>query len=226
RSVGRGMAPALFARMDPGTAGTVGFMLRLGTVIVTIVAALRIAGVQPETLAVGGAFTAVVLGLAAQQTIGNMFAGTVLLSTRPFRVGERIRLQGGSLAGQIEGVVGSLGLFYTTLISEGDRVMIPNNVMLQLAIIPLREPERVALKARFDAQVTPSDVQSMLERTITVPVRYPPDIALVELDREEVVVQIAATPQSPQDGAQLAGEVLAAVRPAAHETTETELQPA
>ena len=41
-------------------------------------------------------------------------------------------------------------------------------------------------------------------------------------DREEVVVKIAATPQSPQDGAQLAGEVLAAVRPTAHETTETE----
>ena len=190
-----------------------------------MVAALRIAGVQPETLAVGGAFTAVILGLAAQQTIGNLFAGTVLLTTRPFRVGERIRLQGGSLAGQIEGVVGSLGLFYTTLIADGDRVMIPNNVMLQLAIIPLREPERVELKARFDAQVTPSDVQGMLERSITVPVRYPPDIALVELDREEVVVKIAATPQSPVDGAQLAGEVLAAVRPTAHETTETELQP-
>lgn len=218
RNVGQGLAPALFARMDPGTAGTVGFLLRLVTVIATVIVALRIAGVQPETLAVGGAFTAVVLGLAAQQTIGNLFAGTVLLSTRPFRVGERVRLQGGSIAGQIEGVVGSLGLFYTTLIAGGDRMMIPNNVMLQLAIIPLREPERVDLMARFDSRITPSDVQAMLEHSLTVPLRYPPDITLVELDRDEVVVRIAATPESPLDGAQLAGEVLAAVRPSAHET--------
>lgn len=212
RSLGQGLAPALFRRMDPGTAGTVGFLLRLGTIIASFVVALRIAGVEPQTLAVGGAFTAVVLGLAAQQTLGNLFAGTVLLSTRPFRVGERVRLQGGPMAGQIEGVVGSLGLFYTTLIAGQDRTLIPNSVMLQLAIVPLREPERVEFKARFDAGVTPRDVQSMLERSITVPTRYPPDIALVELDREEVVVRISATPQSPNDGAQLAGEVMAAVQ--------------
>ncbi len=212
RSLGQGLAPALFRRMDPGTAGTVGFLLRLGTIIASFIVALRIAGVEPQTLAVGGAFTAVVLGLAAQQTLGNLFAGTVLLSTRPFRVGERVRLQGGPMAGQIEGVVGSLGLFYTTLIAGQDRTLIPNSVVLQLAIVPLREPERVEFKARFDAGVTPRDVQSMLERSITVPTRYPPDIALVELDREEVVVRISATPQSPKDGAQLAGEVMAAVQ--------------
>jgi small-conductance mechanosensitive channel len=212
RSLGQGLAPALFRRMDPATAGTVGFLLRLFTIVAALIVALRIAGVDPKTLAVGGAFTAVVLGLAAQQTLGNLFAGTVLLSTRPFRVGERVRLQGGSLAGQIEGIVGSLGLFYTTLISGGDRTLIPNSVMLQLAIVPLHEPERVELRARFDAEVTPRRVQEMLENAITVPTRHPPDIALEELDRDEVVVRINATPNVPADGAQLADEVLAAVR--------------
>ena len=57
--------------------------------------ALRLAGVGPRELTIGGAFTAVILGLAAQQTLGNLFAGTVLLSARPFRVGDRVRLQGG-----------------------------------------------------------------------------------------------------------------------------------
>ena len=70
------------------------------------------------TLAVGGAFTAVIVGLAAQQTLGNLFAGIVLLSARPFVVGDRVRLQGGDLAGQIEGVVSSLGLLYTTLVQR------------------------------------------------------------------------------------------------------------
>ena len=112
----------------------------------------RIAGVKPETLAVGGAFTAVVLGLAAQQTLAHVFAGLVLLTTRPFVVGDRVKFKGGSMAGEVEGVVSSLGLFYTTLVSGGDRTMIPNNVIMMLAVIPISEPDRVELKAKFDAE--------------------------------------------------------------------------
>ena len=147
------LQPALFRRLEPGTAGTVGFLIRLGTIaIVVIFAALRIAGVKPETLAVGGAFTAVVLGLAAQQTLAHVFAGLVLLTTRPFVVGDRVKLKGGSMAGEVEGVVSSLGLFYTTLVSGGDRTMIPNNVIMMLAVIPISEPDRVELKATFNAE--------------------------------------------------------------------------
>jgi len=212
RSLGRGIAPALFRRMDPGTAGTVGFLIRLSTIVVMVVVALRIAGLRADTLAVGGAFTAVVVGLAAQQTVGNLFAGLVLLSTRPFRVGDRVRLVGGALAGREEGIVSSLGLFYTTLISGGDRSLVPNSMLLNLVIVPLREPERVELRARFSAETTPREVQELLANSISVPIRYDPHIAVEELDRDEVVVRIVATPTSPADGAQLAGEILNAVR--------------
>ena len=214
RSVGQGLAPALFGRLEPGTAGTVGFLLRLLTIAGMLVVALRIAGLDAGTLAVGGAFTAVVLGLAAQQTLGNLFAGLVLLSTRPFRVGERVRLTGGMLAGSVEGIVGSLGLFYTTLVSGADRTLVPNSVLLQLAISPLREPERVEMRARLDPGVTPAELQHQLAERITVPTRYAPDIALEELDRDDVVVKIVATPLRSADGAQLAAEVLDAVRAA------------
>ena len=78
-----GLAPILMRRMEPGTAGTAGFLIRLVTMLLVIIAALRIAGVKPETLAVGGAFTAVVLGLAAQQTLAHVFAGLVLLDDPP-----------------------------------------------------------------------------------------------------------------------------------------------
>jgi small-conductance mechanosensitive channel len=212
RALGQGIAPVLFRRMEPGTAGTVGFMIRLLTIVAMVVVALRIAGLDAKALAVSGAFTAVVLGLAAQQTLGNVFAGTVLLSARPFRVGERVRLTGGILAGNVEGVVSSQGLFYTTLLSGGDRTLIPNSAMLQLAVVPLREPERVELRARFDADTAPGEVQEMLHESLSVPVRHAPDITLEELDRDEVVVSISATPEKPADGAQLAAEILEAVR--------------
>jgi small conductance mechanosensitive channel len=212
RSLGRGLAPALFRRMDPGTAGIVGFLIRLGTIVLVTVVALRIAGLHASTLAVGGAFTAVIVGLAAQQTLGNLFAGLVLLSTRPFRVGERVRLVGGALAGSLEGIVSSLGLFYTDLVSGADRMMIPNSMLLNVAVVPLREPERVELRARFSAETTPEDVQELLARSITVPTRYSPHVQLEELDRDELVVRIVVTPMRPTDGSKLASEVLGAFR--------------
>jgi len=134
RDVGRVLGPALFRRLDPGTAGTVGFLIRLGTIGVALLAALNIAGLPPRTLALGGAFTAVIVGLAAQQTLGNLIAGTVLLSARPFRVGDRVRLQGGGIGGRLEGVVSSLGLLYLTLASGEDSILVPNSVVLGLDV--------------------------------------------------------------------------------------------
>ncbi len=211
RSLGQAAGPTFFRRMDPATAGTVGFLLRLATMCVTLLVALRIAGLRPQTLAVGGTITAVVLGLAAQQTLGNVFAGTVLLSARPFRVGERIRMQAGALGGQIDGVVSSLGLLYVTLVEGDNQMMIPNSIALNAVVIPLREPDAVDLRARLRAGTRPSELQSAIEQALTVRTRSDPRISLEELDGDEVVVRVEAAPDRPADGSKLADEILAAV---------------
>jgi small-conductance mechanosensitive channel len=211
RDIGRAMGPILFKRVDPGTAGTVGFLIRLGTLGLAVLVALRIAGLKPETLAVGGAVTAVLFGLAAQQTIGNLIAGTVLLSARPFRVGDRIRLHSGAAAGKIEGTVAGLGLLYLVLARGEDSIMVPNAVVLGSAVEPLREPASVDLLARFPRDVKPSAVQAMVQERISVPTAYTPHIELEEFDGDEMLVRIEATPRSEADGAKLADEVLSAV---------------
>jgi small conductance mechanosensitive channel len=211
RDVGRGLGPPLFRRLDPATAGTVGFLIRLTTVAFAFLVALGVAGVEARTLLVGGAFTAVILGLAAQQTLGNVIAGTVLLSAKPFRVGERVRLQGGPLAGQIEGTVSSLGLLYTTFATGEDSIMVPNSVVLNVAVLPLREPEAVNLRARLRPGVTPSDLQELLEKSLQTPLRDVPRITLEELDGDEVVVRISATPTVAAEGRHLASELLSIV---------------
>jgi len=211
RDVGRAAAPTFFRRMDPGTAGTVGFLIRLATIAITLLAALRIAGLRPQTLAVGGAFTAVVLGLAAQQTLGNLIAGMVLLSARPFRVGERVRLQAGAVGGSVEGIVSSLGLLYTTLSRGDDRIMIPNNVVLGSAVMPLKEPEPVDVKVRLSSGVHPSRVQAILDQQVATPTRDKAVVLLQEIDGSDLVVRIQATPEHAKDGAQLADEIIAAL---------------
>ena len=209
RGFGRAAAPALFRRMDPGTAGTVGFLIRLGTIGIVLIVALRIAGLEPRTLAVGGAFTAVVFGLAAQQTLGNLIAGTVILSARPFRVGDRVRLEGSGI--DVEGIVSSLGLLYVTLAEGDDTIMVPNSIVIAQAVTPLREPDSVDLRARLRAGTKPSDLQQVLEETVTVDTRSAPHIVLEELDGDELVVRISATPIVASEGPRLADEILSTV---------------
>jgi len=211
RDVGRAAGPTMFRRMDPGTAGTVGFLIRLVTLAITILIALSVAGVNTASLVAGSAFTAIVLGLAAQQTLGNLFAGLVLLTARPFRVGERVRLQAGGLGGIHEGIVSSLGLMYTTLARGEDQIMIPNSGVISAVVVPLREPEPVDVKVRLNAGIRPSHVQAILDEEVSTPTRKPPNVLLEEIDGDDVVVRVQATPEHANEGAQLADEVISAL---------------
>ena len=222
RDIGRWVQPALFRRVDAGTAGTVSFLLRLTFLALAALVALRIAGLDPRTLAVGGAVTAVVFGLAAQQTLGNLIAGMVLISARPFRIGDRVRLQGGGLAGQIEGIVTGLGLLYTTFARGEDSIMVPNNIVLSSAVVPLREPAAVNLRARLRPDVKPTVVQALLDEAVRTPLRADPHIGLEEVDSNEVIVRIAATPESDADGPRLADEILAAISSVTRDVTVEE----
>jgi small conductance mechanosensitive channel len=211
RDIGRIAGPTFFRRMDPGTAGTVGFLVRLVTVGIVVLVVLSVAGVSASSIVAGSAFTAVILGLAAQQTLGNLFAGMVLLSARPFRVGERVRLQAGAVGGQLEGVVSSLGLLYTTLARGEDRIMVPNNVVLSAAVLPLREPAPVDVRVRLERGIRPSQVQSILDDRIRTPTRRSAEVVLEQVDGDEVVVRVQATPDRAADGARLADEVVDAL---------------
>ena len=66
--------------------GPVGFLLRLALAALVLFVALYVAGIEARTLLLGGAFTAVILGLAPQQTLGNVIAGPVLLRARNLKV--------------------------------------------------------------------------------------------------------------------------------------------
>jgi small-conductance mechanosensitive channel len=223
RDIGKAAAPTFFRRMDPSTGGTVGFVIRLATVAITVIGALKLLGVPLTTLAFGGSITAIVLGLAAQQTLGNLFAGMVLLSARPFRVGMRVRLQAGQLGGPIDGVVSSLGLLYTQIARGQDMVLIPNTVVLASVVVPVREPDPVDVRVRLHTGISASTVQAILDENIKTPTRAEPRVSLEEIDGDNVVVRIQATPDRAADGAKLADEVIAAV---ATVTGEHEVAPA
>jgi small-conductance mechanosensitive channel len=126
-------------------------------------------------------------------------------------VGERVRLQAGAVGGSAEGIVSSLGLLYTTLARGEDRILIPNNVVLAAAVVPLREPDSVDVKVRLAAGNKPSQVQAILEDHVKTQTRTAPAVLLEEIDGDEVVVRIQATPERATDGAHLADEIMSAL---------------
>jgi small conductance mechanosensitive channel len=211
RDIGEALGPRLLSRFDPGTASTISFLVQLVTLVIVVVVALRLMDIEARAIAVGGALTAVILGLAAQSTLGNVIAGLVLIGSRPIRVGERVRLQGGTLGAVVEGTIGNIGLVYTTFARGNGQLMIPNNAVLSATVVPLRDPAGVNVLTRLRQGVKPSDLQRMLEQRVSTPTRDRPDITLEEIYADGAVVRITATPVLDSDGARLADEVHAVV---------------
>jgi small conductance mechanosensitive channel len=209
RNLARLVQPRLARGLDPGTAGVAGFTVQLLLLAFAVLISLRLAGIRPATLAAGAGFTAIVVGLAAQQTIGNVFAGIVLLAARPFSVGDRVRFNGFGM--DVEGTVASHGLLYVTMHDGDDLVMVPNNTALTMSARPRREPAAVDMRARLPFGVDPEAVQKRVDAAIGVRTKRPPHVALEEFDGDEVVVRVQATPIESRDGGRLAREVLDAV---------------
>ena len=64
-------------------------------------------------------------------------------------------------------------------------------------------------------ELKPTELQTRLERAINTPVRSAPQIHLEEIEPDEAVLRVTATPAVEADGPKLADEVLTALRDAA-----------
>ncbi len=219
RAAGRAAEPALSKR-NISLGGPAGFLVRLLTLGVALIVALRLVGLDPRTLAAGSAVTAIVLGLAAQQTLGNLFAGIVLLSARPFQVMDHVQFQAGGIAGKAEGIVTGQGLLYTTLTNGEDRMLIPNSVVLNAAIVPLREPTGIDVRVRLRPETSPTDLQTRLDDALRTPVRARPDIVVEELEGETIVARVKVTPMMAEQGPELADEVVTLLREVTTQTPD------
>lgn len=114
----------------------VSFLVSVFGYALVLIVALGAVGINPAGLLLGGAFTGIVLGIAAQQAFGNFIAGIVLLLVRPFTVGELIYLRGSPIGGEYEGTVVEMSLFYVHLVTPTGPVLLPNAGVLASAVGP------------------------------------------------------------------------------------------
>jgi small-conductance mechanosensitive channel len=118
-------------------AGVTRYALALVGIFTVLVIALHVANVPVGQLVLGGAVTGVLLGIAAQQSLSNLFAGMVLLFARPFRVGDRVRFRAGALSGLLEGTVIDISITYVHLETADGVIFVPNSQALAAAVGPI-----------------------------------------------------------------------------------------
>ncbi len=121
---------------------TVIFLQQFGIAIIWVVTLILYAHLIPvlrslgTALLTGASIASVVIGLAAQSTLGNLVAGVAITLYRPFRLGDR--LQVAAPTGTEVGNVETLSLGYTTLRTDDGRfVVVPNSVAASQVCINL-----------------------------------------------------------------------------------------
>jgi small-conductance mechanosensitive channel len=102
--------------------------------IATLLVTLTLLRVPVGKLIVGGALTTIIIGIAAQQSLGNVFAGIVLLLSRPFTVGDAVLLRSGALGGVLEGTVTEIGITYVRLRTANGLLYLPNSQVLAAGV--------------------------------------------------------------------------------------------
>lgn len=131
------LAGLLHGRARRTARGAVRILFALLGYAVVFFVELGLLGVPVEHLLIGAGVVGVVLGIAAQQALGNVFAGLVLMVARPFRLDQRVRLRAGSLGGIFEATIKDVGLVYVTLDTDDGIINVPNSIMLQIGVGPV-----------------------------------------------------------------------------------------
>jgi small-conductance mechanosensitive channel len=118
-----------FARRDlpPETVTRYRVLRRSATTVIIFVGVFSALLVIPQVRAVAAGILAssavigIVVGFAAQRTIGNFIAGLLIAISQPIRLGDHVETEG------LTGVVEEIGLTYTFIRTpDNDRLVIPN----------------------------------------------------------------------------------------------------
>ncbi len=141
-----------------------------------------------DQLLATSAVSAVVLGFALQDTLGNAFAGLAIQSEKPFHVGQWMRV------GDFEGRVAEVTWRATKLRTKtGNFVVLPNNIVSKEPIINYSEPAaptRIEVEVGASYLTPPAAVKTAIREAIANAARAlkapAPDVVLVGFDSSAI----------------------------------------
>ncbi len=136
---------------------------------------LNTLGINITGLLVGAGFVGIVVGLAAQTTLGNFFSGISILYAQPFKTGDKIGIHPyyysvsppsyphSTMLFEIVGTVKSIGVMYTKILKDDMSIIfMPNSTISQSFIRNYSRSDVNQLRLRFEVPMQ-SDIIKLKE---------------------------------------------------------------
>ncbi len=169
------------------TAGILNFFVKTVGYITTAILFFAFVRINIESALVAGGFAGIVIGLASQDVLGNIFGGIAIVGSRPFKIGDRITVstwQYGVLAPAYPpkfysndflipgytGKVTGISLMYTTIVTdENIPLKIPNSVLIQSSIFihSTSESRIVRSKIEVSKDIDPDDIIPLISKRVS-----------------------------------------------------------
>jgi small-conductance mechanosensitive channel len=163
----------------------VGNVVKVIGILAVLLFAISTSRLGAELALLGGAVTGLVLGLALQPVLGNLFAGIIILTTRFVEVGDTVRIVASQVPYQVaffpvykyfspdyvapgyKGRVVEIGLIYTTLILDtGYELRVPNMVLLSSGVVDYtpKWSEKQVVLVRVELPLSVIDLDKLEEK--------------------------------------------------------------
>lgn len=199
--------------LTPRQRTIIGFSVRLLLYLGIILAVLAGSGIGLSSFVFGGAFLTVIVGLAGQSMLSNLFGGIWLVLFQPFQVSDTISFvtwqypllmpsyPHDALKPAYTGRVTDINLMYTTILTEdGDPLLLPNGILAQSAIINKSRSGAHRVRVRFDvpSKIDPKELIQALTEDLGNWDR-PPALELTEIGIANYAIRITLWSREPED---------------------------
>jgi len=169
------------------TAGILNFFIKTVGYITVAILFFAFVRINIESALVAGGFAGIVIGLASQDVLGNIFGGIAIVGSRPFKVGDRITLstwQYGIVAPSYPpkfysndflipgytGKVTGISLMYTTIMTDDNiPLKIPNSILIQSSIFihSSIDSRIVRTKIEVSKEIGPDDIIPLISKKVS-----------------------------------------------------------
>jgi len=143
-------------------AGTISRLFSIIAYTTVIIIALYLMHINVTSLLISAGFLGLVLGLAAQSTLSNIFSGISMIIAKPFELGDYITVQTWQynkipstypheeFIPGYSGIVSKIGLLYTEIKENNVLLYVPNSVLNQALVINYYRSEAKTLRVKVE----------------------------------------------------------------------------
>ena len=177
------IARHVVAYLAPTQSNEIRLLFQVAGFSLILLIVFLIVGMNLVGALVGVGFFGIVVGLAAQAVLGNLFSGLMLVASRPFNIGDRIALvtwqygkfppslSHGWLEPSYTGHVKEITLIYTKILTDSNSlVTVPNGILTQCLILNLSHDKYGHVGTQFEApiQVDPDELHQSLNSLLSI----------------------------------------------------------